>query len=171
MGAHRPRLLWVRSRPAKHVRFWRRSDAKRRDSVGGPATSKPSRKFGYSAYVAIEGIKSHSRERLSPPSRAPLGCPPARSIEGRDRSVSRRGSGAVAGECEMRGARRTPRPGGPSCTVPAPQVGVAGSPDGSAVMPVSAARCCRGPKRWVGPGCESGADLKTQPTGGRAEQA
>jgi hypothetical protein len=50
----------------------------------------------------------------------------------------------VAGECEGRGAKRTPRPGGPSRKVPTPQVGVTGALGGGAVTPGQRRRRCRG---------------------------
>jgi len=65
------------------------------------------------------------------------------------RSVGKRDRRAVAGECEMRGARRTPRSGGPSCNDPDAtgwRYRILGD---SAVTPCQAARRCQGPQRWV----------------------
>jgi hypothetical protein len=73
-------------------------------------------------YLAIPQNKNLS-PGLNPPSYS-CAC---RSTRGRFREASaKRDRRAVAGECEMRGARRTPRSGGPSCRVPMPRVGVTG---------------------------------------------
>ena len=55
---------------------------------------------------------------LSPPACAASYCVAGRSTRGRSRDVVERDRRAVAWECEMRGAERTPRPGGPSREVP-----------------------------------------------------
>ena len=92
------------------------------------------------ACAAIANLSPRLRARLCCRRLDPSGMRPRQSY----------GSGAVAGECELTGARRTPRPGGPSRRVPTRLPRVTG------IWPVKRARrqslpaTIEAPKRWVG---------------------